>query len=376
MLPTSGHRTADGAPPQHRPLEQMPVLSSNGQMPKPNSEEKIPIPNSNEQMPIPSSKEQMPVSPSMDQADQEIPGLSHIVGNARTTAFRLDEAVAVSSPAVAAPDPQANRPENSAAATADVKVAKPAVQSPSMFTSGPLQGAALLRCKIFRPPFAQTSAQCTRAGGNGDGSATCAAGSLHLHRPAGANVATPKQKVTPSDMKQAGHPSAPAIDVSVKAEPEQICDGGRAPGALLELLTVPRGLNGALLSRPHKRNASLSLKPQAEPIDLTMSDDDNADKVSADTKRIKAELQEHVHGHTDHADSLAFMVQELNNRDLQDKPISMKQLQNLQNAIDGVTELKALQPQELTHVLKSVGKLEPVQKIFVRQFLNAGSSLG
>ena len=107
-----------------------------------------------------------------------------------------------------------------------------------------------------------------------------------------------------------------------------------------------------------------------------MSDDDSAGGVSSNAKRIKAELQEHVHGHTDHADSLAFMVQELNNRDLQDKPISMKQLQNLQDAIDGVTELKALQPQELTHVLTSVGKLEPVQKIFVRQFLKVGSSLG
>ena len=108
-------------------------------MPKPDSEEKIPTPNSNEQMPIPSSL--------VDQADQEIPGPSHMVGNAPPTPFRMDEAG--SSPAVAAP---ANCPESAAAAAA-VKVAKPAVQSPSMLTSGPLQGAALLHRQIFRPPF-------------------------------------------------------------------------------------------------------------------------------------------------------------------------------------------------------------------------------
>lgn len=315
------------------------------------------------------------MTPSKDQADLETPAPSHMVGNAPTAPFRLDQAVAGSSSpvaAVAAPAPQASCPGNSPAATADVKVAKPAVQSASMSAAGP-SNQTLLHRQIFRPPFSQTSAQCTRAGGTGDISAACAAGGQHLHSPAHANVATSKQNVTPSDLRQAVHPSAPAIDVSVKAEPGQASEGGTANRPLPGVLA---GLDKVLLSRSQKRKATLSLKPEAEPIDLTMSDDNSADRVSGGAKRVKAELQEHVHGRTDHADSLAFMVQELNNRDLKQKPISMKQLQNLQAAVDGVTELKALQPQELTHVLTSVGKMKPVQKIFVRQFLNVGSSLG
>lgn len=350
MLPTSGPQIAHGAPPQH--MDQMPIASSN---------------------------KQTPIPPSKEQADQEIPGSSHTVGNAQTAPLSLDEAVVGSSSpvaAVAAPALQANCPESAAAATGNVKSAKPAVQSASMFNSGPSQGEALLHRQIFRPPFSQTSAQCTGAGGVGDISAAYAAGSQPQNSPEGANADTSKQDTTPSDLRQAVHPSAPAVDVSVKAEPGQAAEGGTANRALPGLLAASGRLDGALLSRSRKRQGSLSLKPPAEPLDLTMSDDDCAEKVSGDAKRIKAELQEHVHGHIDHADSLAFMVQELNNRDLKQKPIRMEQLQNLQNAVAGVTELKALQPQELTHVLTSVGKLEPFQKIFVRQFLNMGSSFG
>ena len=110
---------------------------------------------------------------------------------------------------------------------------------------------------------------------------------------------------------------------------------------------------------------------QGEAIDLTISDNDTADTVAGNTKRTKAEPSEHARSHTDHADSLALMVQEVNER-LTGKQITMEQLQRLQAAVDGVMELKALQsqPQELTHVLTSIGSLEVVQKIFVREYLN------
>lgn len=96
-----------------------------------------------------------------------------------------------------------------------------------------------------------------------------------------------------------------------------------------------------------------------------MSDDD-----SADTKRVKAEPPEGADDYTDHADSLALMVQEVN-RSLAGNPITMEQLQRLQDAVDGVSELKDLQAQELTHVLAAVGSLETVQKIFVRRYLRS-----
>lgn len=113
----------------------------------------------------------------------------------------------------------------------------------------------------------------------------------------------------------------------------------------------------------------LSPDPQVATLDLTMSDDDSAEKVLGNNKRIKAEAAEDAPGRTDSAGSLALMVQEVN-RSLAEKPITMEQLHRLQDAIDGVSELKALQPQELTHVLTSIGNLEVVQKIFVRKYLN------
>ena len=316
--------------------------------------------------------EQVPVPASLvlkQEADtQELSAPADSVGTAPAAPARLDKAIAGSCSASAAQGPLAGLPE-------DPHTAKPDVQSASALISKPCQGQTLLQCKIFHPPFPQTSALlCTRVGGNTDRAATCAAGNQHVHRPAAASVTIHKQNVLHGDSGEAVHRSAPAVSVPVRSLQRQASQCGTAKRTLPGDLPTARGLNGLLLSRGQKRKAASIRLPSSEPqvvtIDLTMSDDDSADKVLGNTKRIKAEAAEHARGHTDHADSLALMVQEVNRR-LAEKPITMEQLQKLQDAIDGVSELRTLQPQELTHVLTSIGRLETVQKIFVRQYLNS-----
>lgn len=337
-MPTSGHQHAQDAPPQHTVLEQG----------------------------------QAPASLVLKQeADsQELPAPAHSVGNPPAAPARLGKAVPGSSSAFAAPNPTADFPEDLHTATPDVKQTKPAVQSASVLNSRPCQGQALLKRNIFHPPFFQPLAQlCTKAGGNTDSAASCAAGNQHAGSSAGASVTTLNKKiVTPSNSGQV-QTSAPADSVPARRLQGQACQCGTANRALPGDLPTPRGLNGLLLSRSQKRKATHvhvpSSESQAVTVDLTISDDD-----SAVTKRAKAEPLEHAHDHTDHADSLELMVQEVNRR-LAGNPITMEQLQKLQNAVECVSELKVLQFQELTHVLTSVGSLGPYQKIFVRQYLES-----
>ena len=90
------------------------------------------------------------------------------------------------------------------------------------------------------------------------------------------------------------------------------------------------------------------------------------DRVGA-SKRVTA-AQEDAHGHMHHPESLAAMVQEVNTS-LKGKPIGWAQLQRLQKVVASVSELRQLQPQELTDVLTSVGNLETIQLIHVRRYL-------
>jgi len=67
-------------------------------------------------------------------------------------------------------------------------------------------------------------------------------------------------------------------------------------------------------------------------------------------------------------DSLVFMFKKVNCF-LEDTAISQEQMRLLQGAVDNVDELKGLQRDHLTRVLKSIGKLEPFQRIAIRDYL-------
>ena len=86
------------------------------------------------------------------------------------------------------------------------------------------------------------------------------------------------------------------------------------------------------------------------------------DRVGA-SKRVTAALQEDAQGHMHHPESLEV------NSSLKGKPIGLAQLQRLQKVVASVSELRQLQPQELTDVLTSVGNLETIQLINVRRYL-------
>ena len=295
---------------------------------------------------------------------------AHSASNAPVAPAMQDKAAGGPSSAFA--DAQGlNCPQDLPRATTYVKEVKPVVHAAPTLTSKLCQAQALLQRHVFHPLAAQTSAQlCTSVDNNRDSPANCADGSQRLPSPAQAHATTSKQIGHPHDSGEAVNKSAPAAGVSGGCSQGQASQGNTIRRALPGHL---RGLNGPLLSRSCKRKATPTPLPPLEPqqpasIDLTMSDDDIADIITATTKRIKAEPQEGVHGHTCHADSLALMVQEVN-MSLKEKPISKDQLQRLQDAVDSVGELQTLNRQELTDVLTSIGMLESIQKIHVRQYL-------
>lgn len=311
---------------------------------------------------------------------EELPALADSVGTAPAASAQLNKAVAPASSSFAArgrPEGVADCPEDTHTATPHVKDTKPAAQSASALVIRHCQGQLFLQRKIFHPPCSQTSNQLyTGVGGSTDSPVTSAGGKEHVHSPEGANVTTSKQSVTLSGSGEAVHRSASAAGVPAGSL-QEASQWRTAKRALPEDLPAPKGLNGLLLSQSRKRSQKRrattpvpSPASQAAPVDLTMSDDDIVDSYAGNTKRIKSESREHVHGHSDRPGSLALMVQMVNRR-LAETKITVDQLQRLQDAVDDVSELKALQPQELTHVLTSVGGLEIYQKIFVREYLNS-----
>lgn len=329
---------------------------------------------------MPGGPEQVsePADPVTHDQERLLPG--HSVCSALATPARLAEAAAGPSTAFAAQGCTAESLEESPAAATHptetklivpsaLMVTKLIVPSDLMVVSKAHQGAETLQRPRSPPPLFQSLAKlCTAYSGNRGDPANCTDSKQPVLRPTDATAAG---EIVPSrDSKQADHRAAPARGPT-RGLQQPASKVNIAKLSPLCCLAAPQGLNSPLLSR--KRKATVPPVPSPEPqqagsIDLTMSDDDIADTVSKKDRQIKV-VPVGAPGPLDHPNSLAQMVQ-VANRNLEEMPILEEQLRSLQNAVDSVSELKSLQRQELTDVLKSIGKLQPIQMIRVRQYLH------
>lgn len=304
--------------------------------------------------------------------DQECLVSGHYVYSALAAPACLAEATAGPSTAFAGQDSTTESPQESlAGAAAQSPETKPIVPSALRVVSKPHQGAEPLQRPLSPPPlFHSLSKLCTAYSGNGEKPTDHPDSQQPVHRPTDATAAG--ETIPSRDSNEAEHRAALARGPTgcLQQLAPQVTT---ARLSSLRRLAAPQGLNGPLLSRPRKRKATappvLSPEPrQAACIDLTMSDDDMADTVSEEKQQIQV-APPGAHGPLDHPDSLAQMVQWAN-MNLEEKPILEEQLQSLQGAVDSVRELQSLQRQELTDVLESIGKLQPIQMIRVRQYLH------
>lgn len=303
------------------------------------------------------------------------------VCDALETPARLVQAAAGPSNAFAGAGlgPMAKYLEDPPVATAHMNETKPVLQpaSQTMMKSDhkPHENAEWLPRPISRPPPFQVAAKRFKTySSTCDNLANCTDSSQHVPQPKGVTAAGQTiPSLTPRDNEhQAAPPSVQNGCLQQLAS--QINTARSSPHCYL---SKPKGMNGPLMSRPQKRKAVAAPVLSSTPsqaatasIDLTMSDDDIADTISNNDKQTEAAPQSALDP-VSCTKSLALMVQVVNTN-LKEKPILEEQLQRLQNAVDSVSELESLEPQELTDVLRSVGKLNTIQMIRVRQHLRSG----
>ncbi len=196
-----------------------------------------------------------------------------------------------------------------------------------------------------------------------------------------------------SQQAEATKGSRPLQSISTAPPKWQAVTGSQLQAPSLDPPVAPRGLNGPLLSHPRKRKTPDASFTASQLQHRLPNKDSSGSAVKAEiidrVKRVKTETQaervmsgsfdcvdltqrelqpqQHVSSSSS-PDSLDVMFKKVNCF-LQDEAISQEQMRLLQGAVDHVDELKGLERDRLTRVLKSIGKLDSFQRIAIRNYL-------
>ncbi len=196
-----------------------------------------------------------------------------------------------------------------------------------------------------------------------------------------------------SQQAEATKGSRPLQSISTGPPKGQAVTGSQLQAPSLDPPVAPRGLNGPLLSHPRKRKTPDALITASQLQHRMPNKDSSGSAVKAEiidrVKRVKTETQAErvLSGSFDcveltqrelqpqqrvssgsSPDSLDVMFKKVNCF-LQDEAISQEQMRLLQRAVDHVDELKGLERDRLTRVLKSIGKMDSFQRIAIRNYL-------
>ena len=311
-----------------------------------------------------------------------------------SAASPADELPSAAAAAAAVPLPAGNKTEHSPPSAQ-------AVAAPQK-----LQSAAVPQ--LVERRFAQSSASCIAFSASGHGSkagmwadaanqhgyhssqqAEASEGKAPFHsKPGGPDEGQPS-----SQQAEATKGSGPLHSISTGPPKRQAAMGNQLQAPSSDPPVAPRGLNGPLLSHPRKRKTPDASFTASQLQHRVPNKDSSNSAVKSETidrvKRVKTETQAKrvASGPFDcvdltqmelqpqqrvpsssSQDSLVFMIKKVNCF-LEDMAISQEQMRLLQGAVDNVDELKGLQRDHLTRVLKSIGKLEPFQRIAIRDYL-------
>ncbi len=187
--------------------------------------------------------------------------------------------------------------------------------------------------------------------------------------------------------------SRPLQSISTAPPKWQAVTGSQLQAPSLHPPMAPRGLNGPLLSHPRKRKTPDAAFTASQLQHRLPSKDSFGSAVKSEiidrVKRVKTETQaeramsasfdcvdltqrelqlQHRVSSSSSPDSLDVMFKKVNCF-LQDEAISQEQMRLLQGAVDHVDELRGLERDRLTRVLKSIGKLDSFQIIAIRNYL-------